>query len=141
MKATQWLLDSKNVWNSKYTNIYSQWAIGAPTLEMIVLAFNDLYDQNDSIANLVNDGYQDQMWNFRYPCLDRNTVFNKGYGRNYWLAAPSKRGDGKNIYIDTEADMPLIGPNGIVGYDEGNTTESKDITEKTRIKTCCLFKV
>ena len=90
MKATQWLLDSKNVWNSKYTNIYSQWAIGAPTLEMIVLAFNDLYDQNDSIANLVNDGYQDQMWTFRYPCLSSGTVFNKGYGKNYWVAAPSK---------------------------------------------------
>ena len=141
IKATEWLLDSKNVWNSQYTNIYSQWAIGTPTLEMIVAAFNSFYDQNDSIDALVNDGYQDEMWNFRYPCLSSETVFNKGYGKNYWVAAPSKRGAEKNIFVDTEADMPIMGPGGIVGYEEGNTTESKDITSKTRIKTCCLFKI
>lgn len=97
LNATLYMLDSLDVWNSKYKNEYALYAIGGPTLEMICSSYDDIYNTNTktmAIATLKDNGTM--TW-YRYPqCIDsrlKETVngiralWNEGTF-SYWLASP-----------------------------------------------------
>ena len=84
MKCTEYLLDS-SVWNTTYKNdIYVDWAIGSPTLEMLVASYGKYINTTVTIADSSGTGYDATITSG----LTNGTVYNYGY--HYWLACPSK---------------------------------------------------
>ncbi len=97
MKATEYLLDS-SVWNTNYKTNKADWAIGAPTLELFVAAYNKKFtDKAVTIETPTGYGYKhdDALYNENsLPPSDsvttgteKSNIFNHGY--LYWLACPS----------------------------------------------------
>ena len=97
MKATEYLLDS-SVWNANYKTEKADWAIGAPTLELFVAAYNKVYTSKAvTITTLTGNGYlyNDALYQDNsLPSSDsvttgtaKSNLFNHGY--SYWLACPS----------------------------------------------------
>ena len=95
MKATEYLLDS-SVWNTNYKTNKADWAIGAPTLELFVAAYNKKFtDKAVTIETPTGWGYNNNLLKEKdsLPANDNVTtgtaqsnLFNHGY--NYWLACP-----------------------------------------------------
>ena len=97
MKATEYLLDS-SVWNTNYKTNKADWAIGAPTLELFVAAYNKKFtDKAVTIETPTGYGYKyyGALYNENsLPTSDsvttgteKSNLFNHGY--HYWLACPS----------------------------------------------------
>ena len=97
MKATEYLLDS-SVWNTNYKTEKADWAIGAPTLELFVAAYNKKFP-NKAVTIETPTGYgykyDDTLYNENsLPPSDsvttgteKSNLFNHGY--HYWLACPN----------------------------------------------------
>ena len=96
MKATEYLLDS-SVWNTNYKTDKADWAIGTPTLELFVAAYNKVYTSKAvTITTPTGMGYlyNDALYtNNSLPTSDsvttgteKSNIFNHGY--YYWLACP-----------------------------------------------------
>ena len=95
MKATEYLLDS-SVWNTNYKTDKADWAIGTPTLELFVAAYNKKFtDKAVTIETPTGWGYNNNLLKEKdsLPANDNVTtgtaqsnLFNHGY--NYWLACP-----------------------------------------------------
>lgn len=84
MRATQYLLDSINVWDTIYKNNYGKWTIGAPTLEMLLASYKAVNtDSTLEIENVTDMGYPTTI----DSGLTNPSVWNRGVG--YWLACPS----------------------------------------------------
>ena len=101
MKATEYLLDS-SVWNTNYKTNKADWAIGAPTLELFVAAYNKKFtDKAVTIETPTGYGYKyyGALYNENsLPTSDsvtrgteKSNLFNHGY--HYWLACPSSSYD------------------------------------------------
>ena len=95
MKATEYLLDS-SVWNTTYKTEKADWAIGAPTFEMLVASYNKKYTDKAVILDTPSgDGYGDPLSaSNSLPSSDsvtsgtaQSNIYNHGY--HYWLACPS----------------------------------------------------
>ena len=86
MKATEYLLDS-SVWNTNYKTNKADWAIGGPTLEMLVASYNKKQNQSLAIATPTGYGYASTI-----PRID---LFN--HDNSYWLACPSSIIDGTRV--------------------------------------------
>ena len=93
MKATEYLLDS-SVWNTNYKTNKADWAIGGPTLEMLVASYNKKQNQSLAIATPTGYGYGSTITtNGSLPNdsltsgTAKSDLFNHGY--EYWLACPS----------------------------------------------------
>ena len=86
MKATEYLLDS-SVWNTNYKTDKADWAIGGPTLEMLVASYNKKQNQSLAIATPTGYGYASTI-----PRID---LFN--HDNSYWLACPSSIIDGTRV--------------------------------------------
>ena len=108
MKATEYLLDS-SVWNTTYKTEKADWAIGAPTLEMLVASYNKKYtDKAVTITAPTGNGYKynDTLYNNNsLPSSDsvtsgtaQSNIYNHGY--YYWLACPSSSSNDniRNVY-------------------------------------------
>lgn len=107
MKATEYLLDS-SVWNTNYKTNKADWAIGAPTLELFVAAYNKKFtDKAVTIETPTGYGYKDNDALYQknsLPASDsvttgtaQSNLFNHGY--NYWLACPSSYGNYTVRYV------------------------------------------
>ena len=87
MKATEYLLDS-TVWNEKYLDSEkAEWAIGGPTLELMVKSFNKYYSKNIEIVTPEGYGYYYTI----QGGIEENTVYNRG--ESYLLACQSAESD------------------------------------------------
>ena len=97
MKPTEYLLDS-SVWNTTYKTAKADWAIGTPTLEMLVASYNKKYtDKAVTIDTPTGCGYKytDALSEINsLPSSDsvtsgtvQSNIFNHGYP--YCLACPS----------------------------------------------------
>ena len=125
MKATEYLLDS-SVWNTNYKTNKADWAIGGPTLEMLVASYNKKQNQSLAIATPTGYGYASTI-----PRID---LFN--HDNSYWLACPSSIIDGTRVrYVycgDTDTGYSAeyshsIGVNPVVCLSSGVTlTPSSD---------------
>ena len=89
MKATEYLLDS-SVWNRKYKTEKADWAIGAPTLEMLAASYGKYEGTTITIAAPSGNGY-DQTITGGLTTSKANGLYNHGY--HYWLACPSSYGN------------------------------------------------
>ena len=94
MKATEYLLDS-SIWNTNYKTDKADWAVGGPTLELFVAAYNKKFtDRVITIEKPRGTGYDTPLAEHNsLPESDNMTtgtaqsnVFNHGY--KYWLASP-----------------------------------------------------
>ena len=94
MMATEYLLDS-SIWNTDYKTNKADWAIGAPTLELFVAAYNKIYeDKAVTIGVPTGNGYKYDDVLFSKNSLPesdsvttgtaKSNLFNHGYA--YWLA-------------------------------------------------------
>ena len=91
MKATEYLLDS-TVWNEKYLdNSKAEWAIGGPSMELLVKSYNKYEKTNMNIENPQNSGYEVTI----SEGLSKDKAFGL-YNREfyYWIACPSSKGNG-----------------------------------------------
>ena len=116
MRASEYLLDSGKVWNELYKDqIYADWAIGGPTLEMIVASYNTVNVSNKkTIGDLVTNGYQQTFANGTLP-VDLEKPWNQGF--HYWIAMPSWRSDNCVSAIDyTDQGVDSNGLSGGVNY-------------------------
>ena len=84
MKATEYLLDS-SVWNRKYKTEKADWAIGAPTLEMLAASYGKYEGTTITIADLSGTGYA-QTITGGLTTSKANELYNHYY--SYWLACP-----------------------------------------------------
>ena len=90
MQATLYMLDSKNVWNNLYQTEYADYAIGGPTLEMLVASYNDIKGTNLIVEPIDASGYLTTL----DEGLNNGTVWNRG--EMYWIACP-RNGDGNGM--------------------------------------------
>ena len=101
MKATEYLLDS-SIWNTNYKTDKADWAVGGPTLELFVAAYNKKFtDKAVTIETPTGYGYKydDALYNENsLPPSDsvttgtkKSNIFNHGY--HYWIACPSNYRD------------------------------------------------
>ena len=97
MMATEYLLDS-SIWNTDYKANKADWAIGAPTLELFVAAYNKIYeDKAVTIGVPTGNGYKYDDVLFSKNSLPesdsvttgtaKSNLFNHGYA--YWIACSS----------------------------------------------------
>ena len=97
MMATEYLLYS-SIWNTYYKTNKADWAIGAPTLELFVAAYNKIYeDKAVTIGVPTGNGYKYDDVLFSKNSLPesdsvttgtaKSNLFNHGYA--YWLACSS----------------------------------------------------
>ena len=88
MKATECLLDS-SIWNATYKTEKAYWAIGAPTLEMLVASYEKYEGTTITIENPSGNGYE-QTISSGLTTGKANGLYNHSYV--YWLACPSNDG-------------------------------------------------
>mgnify|MGYP004586381031 CR=1 FL=1 len=91
MKSTEYLLDS-TIWNEKYLdNSKAEWAIGGPSMELLVKSYNKYEKTNMNIENPQNSGYEVTI----SEGLSKDKAFGL-YNREfyYWIACPSSKGNG-----------------------------------------------
>lgn len=91
VKATEYLLDS-GIWNEKYKNSYAKWAIGAPTMELLVASYNAVNTPTINIEDLNTNGYPQTI----SSGLTNTSSRPWNHGTPYWLACPSGR-DGMRL--------------------------------------------
>jgi hypothetical protein len=87
MKATEYLLDN-DIWGEYALDNYADWAIGGPTLEMLVASYNEcqMTDANKiTIADLSGCGYEKTI----SSGLINSTSYPWNHGTSYWLACPA----------------------------------------------------
>ena len=90
MKTVEYLLDS-SVWNEKYLDTTkAEWAIGGPTLELLVASYNKFSGKNIQINNPQGVGYELTI----NEGLIKNTVYN--HSSYYWIACPNNE-DGSYV--------------------------------------------
>ena len=83
MRTVEYLLDS-TVWNEKYLDeTKAEWAIGGPTLELLVASYNKFSGKNIQINNPQGVGYELTI----NEGLTVNTVYN--HSNYYWIACPN----------------------------------------------------
>ena len=96
MKATEYLLDS-SVWNTNYKTDKADWAIGTPTLELFVAAYNKKFtDKAVTIDTPTGNGYKYKDTLYNNNSLPSNDSVTSGtaqsniynHGDYYWLACP-----------------------------------------------------
>ena len=104
-KATQWLLDS-TIWE-RYKTDKADWAIGAPTLELLVASYEKYLGISIEIKVDKETGYGETINNG----LINDTVYNHGY--NYWLACPGGVGGMRHV-LYTEGKVSSTGINNIL---------------------------
>ena len=117
MKATEYLLDS-SVWNTTYKTEKADWAIGAPTLEMLAASYGKYEGTTITIADLSKSGYA-QTITGGLTTSKANGLYNHGY--SYWLAGPSSHGsyyirfvryDSERVvssnYVDSNGVRPVV---------------------------------
>ena len=108
MKCTEYLLDS-SVWNVKYKTENADWAIGAPTLELFVKSYNNVFKSKEvEISAIENEStgykYNDVLYtkgmlptnDSKINGTEKSNIYNHGY--HYWLACPSNN-NGNNLRI------------------------------------------
>ena len=108
IKCTEYLLDS-SLWNTTYKTAKADWAIGAPTFEMLVASYNKKYTDKAVILDTPSsNGYGNPLSaNNSLPSRDsvtsgtaQSNIYNHGY--HYWLACPSSTYsyNVRNVYYD-----------------------------------------
>ena len=95
MKCTEYLLDS-SVWNKTYKTEKADWAIGAPTLEMLVASYGKYSGKIISIVDPAENGYA--------RTIESGLITNKAYGLYnhdyyYWIACPSSKSVNYVCYV------------------------------------------
>ena len=85
MKCTEYLLDS-SVWNTTYKTEKADWAIGAPTLEMLAASYGKYEGTTITIAAPSGNGYAQTIAG-GLTTSKANGLYSHGY--HYWLACPS----------------------------------------------------
>jgi hypothetical protein len=85
MKAAEYLLDSTQ-WTTYSTNSHAKWAIGGPTLELLLASYDAVNTSTHIISDISGTGYPPML----NSGLSNGTVWNRG--TNYWLACPSNIG-------------------------------------------------
>lgn len=142
MKASEYLLDS-SIWNTKYKTEKADWAIGGPTLELFVAAYNKVYTSKAvTIEAPTSDGYKydDALHEEKsLPSSDgittgtaKSNLFN--HGDYYWIACPSgysgdgvRRVNSDTAYVDGDTYNGSNGVRPIVCLSSGATlTPSND---------------
>ena len=100
MKCTEYLLDS-SVWNSDYKTAKADWAIGAPTLEMLAVSYGKYEETTITIAEPSGTGYEQTITSGLTPSK-ANGLYNHGY--IYWIACPSDSSSEnvRNVYSNYE---------------------------------------
>ena len=100
MKCTEYLLDS-SVWNSDYKTAKADWAIGAPTLEMLAVSYGKYEETTITIAEPSGTGYE-QTITSGLTASKANGLYNHGY--IYWIACPSDSSSDnvRNVYSNYE---------------------------------------
>ena len=85
MKCAEYLLDSE-VWNNPYKNEWAEWAIGAPTMELLVESYNQYFEKNYIVEMPSGNGYSKNLG----LGLNIGTPYNDDGNYYYWLASPSE---------------------------------------------------
>ena len=98
MKCTEYLLDS-SVWNKTYKTEKAEWAIGAPTLEMLVASYGKYSGTEINIETPAGKGYA-QTIGSGLNSSSANGLYNHNY--HYWVACPSRSDRSYVRYIDYE---------------------------------------
>ena len=105
MKGTEWLIDS-SVWNwSRYViNGKADWAIGAPTLELLAMSYDKVNGTTSTIADAGPSTHwqdsKDALYGYYYPAgwespnkpLTYGTVWNRDKEKVYYVADPARFG-------------------------------------------------
>lgn len=86
MQATLFMLDSTGVWNETYKNGYADYAIGAPTYELLCKSFNDVNGTTYIAEPTSEIGYS---YSIIPSGLTKDTVWNRK--QHYWIAAPCNK--------------------------------------------------
>ena len=89
MKCTEYLLNS-SVWNTTYKTAKADWAIGAPTLELLAASYGKYEGTTVTIADPSGTGYAKTITE-GLTTSKANGLYNHGY--HYWLACPSNSND------------------------------------------------
>ena len=121
MKCAEYLLDS-SVWNQKYLDSSkADWAIGGPTLELFVEAYNKKYlnkkvkiiEPKEYGYNWNDDLYKSNSLGIKDDNMESSNkssnIFNHGYA--YWIACPCSDYDGNFMRI-VDYDYSCVGGGG-----------------------------
>ena len=128
MKATEYLLDS-SVWNTTYKTEKADWAIGAPTLEMLAASYGKYEGTTITIAAPSGNGYA-QTITGGLTTSKANGLYNHGY--HYWLACPSsnisdnvRHVNSSYAYVGYSGYSNLLGVRPVVCLNSGVTLTRK----------------
>ena len=110
MKATEYLLDS-SIWNVSYKKDKAEWAIGAPTLELLVEVYKKykdkeiIIDEPSGVGYVYNDELVSQNSIGRSDkCISKveksKNIFN--HGEDYWIACPGNNYNDILRYVDSD---------------------------------------
>ena len=98
MRATEYILDSKNSEWSDLRNNMAKWVIGGPTLELLVQSYNSV---NETKAT-INYNYSSDKYGYKTTLVgpDRLKDDNRPWsdGNNYWIASPYENNGGNLLY-------------------------------------------
>ncbi len=113
IRSALYLLDSENVWNINYKNEYADYAIGAPTMELMCASYDKIENTNykeDAYATKYED--KDKVW-AGYPCNMNLNLEDKSYLGNknfsYWLVNPSDYEFNHNLIVDSSSNKIATG--------------------------------
>ena len=127
MKATQYLLDSslskwstyEDIVTDTHPNQFADYAIGGPTLELLVASYNSRQTSDDNKVTIPNPsdyGYG-KLSGVSFPQnSDGSTPWNHGVV-NYWLASPSSNYQGNAMNYT-----------GTIGYVQNDTRYDSTLT-------------
>ena len=85
MKCVEYLLDS-SIWNEKYKTERAEWAIGGPTMELLVASYSKYSKTEITIKEIEGTGYENTI-NEGLTIEKANGVYNHGF--TYWLSCAS----------------------------------------------------